>query len=199
MSSSRGSFPPRDWTHVSYGDWTQVSCIGRWVLYHSCHLGSPLPSSYCFLTSLKCLVETQHPQESICCCSIAQSCPILCNPWTAACQASLSFTISQSLLKLMSIELMMPSSHLILCLPLLLLPSIFPNIRVFSRKAYQYEAKKKSHWPQNPSCQCSPGQQVSLALVQLSHHLLAWLCRGQVHWCWWETGLGSLLCITPYL
>ena len=53
-------------------------------------------------------------------------------PWTAAHQASLSFTISWSLLKLMPIELMMPSNHLILCLPLLLLPSIFPSIRVFS-------------------------------------------------------------------
>ena len=53
-------------------------------------------------------------------------------PWIAACQASLSFTISQSLLKLMSIESVMPSNHLILCCPLLLLPSIFPSIRVFS-------------------------------------------------------------------
>ena len=53
-------------------------------------------------------------------------------PWTAACQASLSFTISWSLLKLMSIESVMPSNHLVLCRPLLLLPSIFPSIRVFS-------------------------------------------------------------------
>ena len=53
-------------------------------------------------------------------------------PWTAARQRSLSFTISWSLLKLMSIELMMPPNHLILCCPLLLLPSIFPSIRVFS-------------------------------------------------------------------
>ena len=53
-------------------------------------------------------------------------------PWTAACQASLSFTILQNLLKLMSIELVMPSKHFILCRPLLLLPSIFPSIRVFS-------------------------------------------------------------------
>ena len=52
--------------------------------------------------------------------------------WTAACQASLSFTISQSLPKLVYIELMLPSNHLILCHPLLLLPSSFPNIRVFS-------------------------------------------------------------------
>ena len=56
-------------------------------------------------------------------------------PWTAACQASLSFTIFQSLLKLMSIESMMLSSHLILCHPLLFLPSIFPSIRVFSNES----------------------------------------------------------------
>ena len=53
-------------------------------------------------------------------------------PWTAACQASLSITNSWSLPKLMSIESVMPSNHLILCCPLLLLPSIFPSIRVFS-------------------------------------------------------------------
>ena len=58
--------------------------------------------------------------------SVAQLCP------TAARQASLSFTISQTLLKLMSIELVMPSNHLILCRPLLFLHSIFPSIRVFS-------------------------------------------------------------------
>ena len=56
-------------------------------------------------------------------------------PWTAAHKASLSITNSQSLPKLMSIELVMPSNHLILCHPLLLLPSIFPNIRVFSSES----------------------------------------------------------------
>ena len=55
-------------------------------------------------------------------------------PWTAACQASLSFSISQSLLKPMSIDSVMPSNHLVLCHPLLLLPSIFPSIRVFSNE-----------------------------------------------------------------
>ena len=55
-------------------------------------------------------------------------------PWTAACQASLSITNSWSLLKLMSFESVMPSSHLILCHPLLLPPSIFPSIRVFSNE-----------------------------------------------------------------
>ena len=56
-------------------------------------------------------------------------------PWTAARQTSLSFINSQSLLKLMSIESVMPSNHLILCCPLLLLPSIFPCIRVFSNES----------------------------------------------------------------
>ena len=56
-------------------------------------------------------------------------------PWTAARQASLSITNSQSLLKLMSIESVMPSNHLILCRPLLLLPSVFPSIRVFSKES----------------------------------------------------------------
>ena len=56
-------------------------------------------------------------------------------PWTAECQVSLSFTSSQSLLKLMSIELVIPSNHLILCHPLLLLPSVFPSIRVFSSES----------------------------------------------------------------
>ena len=60
---------------------------------------------------------------------------LFATPWTAACQTYLSITNSQSLLKLMSIELVMPSNHLILCLPLLLLPSIFRSIRIFSNKS----------------------------------------------------------------
>ena len=67
-----------------------------------------------------------------CCGSVAKSCPTV-TPWTAALQGLLSFTIPLSFLKLMSIESVMPSNHLILCLLLLLLlPSIFPSIRVFS-------------------------------------------------------------------
>ena len=57
-------------------------------------------------------------------------------PWTAACQASLSITNSRSSLKLMSIVSVMPSNHLVFCRPLLLLPSIFPNIRVFSNELF---------------------------------------------------------------
>ena len=60
---------------------------------------------------------------------------LFATPWTAACQASLSITNSHSLLKLISIELVMPSNHLILCHHLLLLPSVFPGIRIFSNEA----------------------------------------------------------------
>ena len=69
-------------------------------------------------------------------CSVQSlSCVDFANPWTAACRASLSITNSWSLLKLMSIEQMMPSKHLTLYRPLLLLPSIFPSIRVFSKES----------------------------------------------------------------
>ena len=60
----------------------------------------------------------------------------------AACQASLSFTVSRSLLKLMSIESVMPSNHLILCCPFLVLPSVFPSIRVFFN-----ESVLRIKWP----------------------------------------------------
>ena len=69
---------------------------------------------------------------------------LFATPWTAAHQASLSITNSQSLLKLVSIELVMPSNHLILCLPLLLLPSIFPSIKVFSNETVLH-----IRWPKN--------------------------------------------------
>ena len=63
---------------------------------------------------------------------------LFATPWTAAHQTSLSITNSQSLLKLMPIESVMPSNHLILCHPLLLLPSIFPSVRVFSNESVVY-------------------------------------------------------------
>ena len=68
--------------------------------------------------------------------SVAQSCPTLCDPMIAARQASLSITNSGSLLRLMSIQSVMLYNHLILCRPLLLLPSIFPSIRVFSNESF---------------------------------------------------------------
>ena len=66
--------------------------------------------------------------------SLAQSCPTVCDALDCSIQASLSITNSQSLLKLISIKSVMPSNHLILCCPLLLLPSVFPSIRIFSNE-----------------------------------------------------------------
>ena len=71
-------------------------------------------------------------------------------PWTAALQDSLSITNSRSLLKLMSIRLVIPSNHLILCHPLLLLPSILPSIRVFSNESFLC-----IKWPEYQSCSFS--------------------------------------------
>ena len=70
-----------------------------------------------------------------CCQSVAKSCLTLCSPWTTAHQASLSITNSQSLLKLISIKLVMPSNNFILCHLLFLLPSIFSSIRVSSNES----------------------------------------------------------------
>ena len=77
-------------------------------------------------------------------------------PWTAAHQVSLSFTISQSLLKLTSIESVMPSNHLILCRPCLLPPSAFPSIRVFSS-----ESALPIRWPKYWSFSISPSNEYS--------------------------------------
>ena len=78
--------------------------------------------------------QTQE-RKSLWICSVTQSCLTLCDSMERACQASLYITHTQSLLKLMSIETVMPCNHLILCHPLLLLPSIFPSIRVFSNES----------------------------------------------------------------
>ena len=78
------------------------------------------------------------PNESALCISSVQLLShvrLFATPWTAACQASLSITNSRSLTKLISIQLVMPSNHLILCRPLLVLPSILPSIRVFSNES----------------------------------------------------------------
>ena len=83
---------------------------------------------------------------------------LFATPWTVACQASLSIINSQSLLKLMSIKSVMPSNHLILCLPLLFLPSIFLSIRVFSN-----ELALRIRWPKywSFSCRISPSNEYS--------------------------------------
>ena len=95
-------------------------------------------SNRCFLTCIQVFQELGR----ILCYSHLFHAQFFETPWTAASQASLSFTVSLSLLKLMSIESLMPSNHLVLCRPLLLLPSNFPSIRVFSS-----ESVLRIRWP----------------------------------------------------
>ena len=87
----------------------------------------------CYLSSLLLDFSSGHSLSRV---------RLLATSWTAACQASLSITNSQSSLRLTSIESVMPSNHLILCHPLFLLPSIFPSIRVFSN-----ESTVRMRWP----------------------------------------------------
>ena len=91
-----------------------------------------------------------------CCCSVPQSCPTLCDPMDCSKPGFLSFTISLSLLKLMSTGSVMPSNRLILCHPLLLFPSIFPSIRVFSN-----ELALRIRWPTYWSFSISPSNEYS--------------------------------------
>ena len=91
----------------------------RLILYQLSHKGSPRILKWVQFSSIQSLSNVQ----------------LFVTPWTAAHQASLSITNSWSLLKFRSIESVMPSNHLILCLPFLLLPSIFPSVRVFSNES----------------------------------------------------------------
>ena len=112
--------------------------------------GRPLPSP-CVLTDVpsvgvSVLVPSSYKDISHFGLVVVQSLShvqLLVTPWTAACQARLSFIISQSLFRFMSIESVISSNHLILCRPLLLLPSTFPSIRVFSN-----ELDLRIRWPQ---------------------------------------------------
>ena len=96
-------------------------------------------------------------QEADCCCSVTKPFPTLCDPMdcsTSMDQTSMSSTISQNLLKFMSIESVMPSNHVIFCRPLLLPPSIFPSIRVFSN-----ESALCIRWPHYQSFGISPSSE----------------------------------------
>ena len=104
--------------------------------YFECYYGEKFISKYMYLFSFSDTINLDSVQFSQ---SVGSDSAI---PWTAACQVCLSITNSRGLFKFMSIETMMPSSHLILCCPLLLLPSIFPCIRVFSK-----ESVLRLRWP----------------------------------------------------
>ena len=100
--------------------------------------------------------QTLFPFRSVQFSSVAQLCPILCDPMDCSTPGFLCFTISQSLLKFVSIELVMPSNHLIFYHPLLLLPSIFSSIRVFSN-----EQAVCIRWPKYWSFSISPANKYS--------------------------------------
>ena len=107
----------------------------------------------CFFLEAPCLLKSPSAHQSL------SHVWLFATPWTTAHQASLSITNYRSLLKLMSIESVMPSNHLILCHPLLLLPSIFPSIRVFSN-----ESILPTRWPK-------------VLEFQLYHHSFQWTPR----------------------
>ena len=111
----------------------------------------------CLAYMVMCVDPLQVVVILCCCCSVTHI-RLFVTPWTAAHLGFLSFTISQSLLKLMSIESMMPSNHLIFCHPLLFLPSIFPRIRVFSSESVLH-----IRWPkyQSFSFSISPSSEYS--------------------------------------
>ena len=149
ISSSRGSFRPRDWTRTSCDSW-----IGRQVSLLLVPLGKPGVTMIQF-SSVQLLSRVW----------------LFVTPWTAAHPASLSITNSQSLPKLMSIELVMPSSRLILCRLLLPLPSIFPSIRVFSNESVLH-----IRWPKywSFSFSISPSNEYSGLIFRMDWlHLLA--------------------------
>ena len=111
---------------------------------HTCPRPTGRQGCQAMLGAAWCIRELSGSRENSCSAEAGQGFVVVqslsrvrlfATPWTAARQASLSITNSWSLLKLMSIELVMPSNHLILCRPLLLLPSIFPSIRVFSNES----------------------------------------------------------------
>ena len=131
-----------------------------------------------------------HSHSSTSCCSVAQSCLTLCGLMNCSTPGSPSFTISWSLLKLMSNESVMPSNHLILCHPLLLLPSIFPSTRVSSN-----ESALHIRWPKNTSCKpllkchlirkTSPDHHLMKSHLQLSlHHPFSLTLRSFTSYSW---------------
>ena len=142
--------------------------LARWRIFHS--FTQDLLSSGCGLGTRDSAVNKTHPNpcfheltfKSGSCYSVPKSCPTLHPPWTAACQSSLSLTISRSLPKFMSIEFVMSSNHLILCRPLLFLPSVFPSIRVFSNESAVHMRLPK-YW--SFSFSISPSKEFSVLIL----------------------------------
>ena len=133
------------------GDWLLFPVTPIWMT-----LFSSISSAVTWEWGAPCK-DVVRVSSEWCCCSVGKSW-LTATPWTAAHQASLSSAISQSLLRLMSIESVMPSSHLILCCPLLLLPTISPSVRNFFD-----ESVLRIRWPNywNFSFSISPATEYS--------------------------------------
>ena len=119
-----------------------LSITSSWTLLKLMSIESVMPPNHLILSHPFLLLPSVFPSVRLCihicsyvCVSVCSHSQLFATPWTAAHQASLSITSSQSLLKLICIKTVMPSNHLILCRPLLLLPSTFPSIRVFSNES----------------------------------------------------------------
>ena len=111
---------------------------------------------HCRNWTLLLWTEWWSPNSDCCCCPVAQLCPTLCDPMDCSMPGFSALLHLQSLLKLMSIESVMHSNHLVLCCPLLLLPSIFPSIRIFSN-----ESALHIRWPKYWSFSISPSNECS--------------------------------------
>ena len=146
------------WDHRVRHDWAQTEILSPFNTYSPPSCPWHLPKYFltpwiwpCYKLTLKNASQCMFLVRSLCHVWLSAT------PWTAAHQASLSFTISLSLLRIISIESVMPSNHLVLCRPLLL-PSIFPSIRVFSNKSTLHIRWPK-YWSFNfnisPSSECS--------------------------------------------
>ena len=118
-------------------------CFSLWVGFDALNNSGPRSILFSEGKNVVCLRSTHSH-----CCRVQALSPVwlFVIPWAAACQVSLSFTVSQNLFRLMSIESVMLSNHFILCRPLLLLPSIFSSIRVFSNVSPLH-----IRWPKNRS------------------------------------------------
>ena len=127
-----------------------VACESQWDVTQPQKEGNPAFTSAWMGLENFMLSERSRSVQSLSCVRV------FATPWTAAHQASLSITNSGSLLRLMSIKSVMPSNHLILCHPLLLLPSISPSIRVFSSESVLH-----SRWPKYFSFSISPSNEYS--------------------------------------
>ena len=162
-------YPPPHWLYLCHTD-IKVSLNMEKIIpdvLWAC--GSLVPSlwRYCLWSKDDCLfliiqvsIQISTPQRGFSndcfCCSVIKSYQLYVTPWTVACQAPLSSTISQNLHKLVYNELVMSSNHLILCHPLLLLPSIFLSIRVFSNELALW-----IRWPKYQSFSNSPSNEYS--------------------------------------